>query len=174
MSNTPYDPEDIAALLRKWEDDPHAFDLPQWPSAWDVGTLDDRVEALMHLGLGIQKAVLKFVHRWMTIRASAPAMSTQLAVLLSLIQKILIRLSFGLIDLGNNLVCFSQTAIPTFPFNRNIRQVPTGSNVNSFQCRRLPRLFVSATLRHSAFAALHLNHLDFPQMSEKPKLTQRL
>ena len=59
-----YDHEEIARTLREFEENPHEFGLPQPPAMWLLSDMEGKVEGIMHLSMGIQKAVFKFVHRW--------------------------------------------------------------------------------------------------------------
>jgi hypothetical protein len=56
----------VAEIIRDQNENPTKFTLPPSPAAWSIGTLDQRVEAVMHLGMNVTKAIAKFVYRWAT------------------------------------------------------------------------------------------------------------
>jgi hypothetical protein len=46
--------------------DPDSYALPLPPAMWSLGDIEDKTEGIMHLSMGIQKAVFKFVILWAT------------------------------------------------------------------------------------------------------------
>jgi hypothetical protein len=46
--------------------DPDSYVLPLPPAMWSLGDIDDKTEGIMHLSMGIQKAVFKFIILWAT------------------------------------------------------------------------------------------------------------
>jgi hypothetical protein len=47
-------------------DFPHLYRLPEPPAMWQLGETEDKTEGIMHLSMGTQKAIFKFIHRCMT------------------------------------------------------------------------------------------------------------
>lgn len=52
---------DIKKLAKEF---PHLYKLPQVPSVWKLGRIDQHIEALMHTSKGIQKATFQLIHAW--------------------------------------------------------------------------------------------------------------
>jgi hypothetical protein len=45
---------------------PDSYVLPLPPVMWSLGDIEDKTEGIMHLSMGIQKAVFKFIIIWAT------------------------------------------------------------------------------------------------------------
>jgi hypothetical protein len=57
--------DDVVAYVRKdYFGHPQLNQLPPPLSAWSIGTMDQRVETIMHLAMNTQKAVFKLVLQW--------------------------------------------------------------------------------------------------------------
>jgi hypothetical protein len=61
---------------------PHLYSLPAPPSAWNIGTLGQRVETIMHLAMNTQKAVFKLVLHWASSLDQGPTLKRKLQPLL--------------------------------------------------------------------------------------------
>jgi len=87
-----YDDEELASVPINHQKHPHLYIVPGPPSAWHIGTMNQRVGTIMHLAMNTQKAVLKLVLHWASSNKFGPALYKQLG---SLIQHFLtLRLLF--------------------------------------------------------------------------------
>jgi hypothetical protein len=59
-----YTEDQIAQFEMDREQDPDSYNLPLPPAMWSLGDIDDKIEGIMHLSMGIQKAVFKFIILW--------------------------------------------------------------------------------------------------------------
>jgi hypothetical protein len=66
LNNRPgnYDSDVVAFVKKDYFGHPQLYQLPLPPSAWSIGTMDQRVETIMHLTMNTQKAVFKLVLQW--------------------------------------------------------------------------------------------------------------
>jgi hypothetical protein len=66
LNNRPgnYDSDVVAYVKKDYFGHPQLYQLPSPPSAWSIGTMDQRVETIMHLAMNTQKAVFKLVLQW--------------------------------------------------------------------------------------------------------------
>jgi hypothetical protein len=83
-----YEPEEIARTISQACARPEEFELPKPPAMWQLGETESKVEGIMHLSMGIQKAVFKFVHFWATKHQNGKVLQRRLAVLLVSVQKL--------------------------------------------------------------------------------------
>jgi hypothetical protein len=67
---------------------PDEFELPNPPAMRQVGDTKAKVEVIIHLSMGIQKAFFEFVHFWATKHQKGKVLQQRLAVLLASIQKL--------------------------------------------------------------------------------------
>jgi hypothetical protein len=66
---------------------PHMYKVPPSPAAWNIGTLDQRPETIMHLAMNTQKAVLKLILHWASGFGRGTALIKRLTPLVSLVQR---------------------------------------------------------------------------------------
>ncbi len=66
--------------------DPTSYHLPLAPAMWSLGDIDDKPEGIMHLSMGIQKAVFKFIILWATEHSLGATLQRRLAENLRSIQ----------------------------------------------------------------------------------------
>jgi hypothetical protein len=59
-----YKPDDIVSTMAEQLESPELYTPPLPPAMWSLGDTDDKVEGIMHLYMGVQKAVFKFIIRW--------------------------------------------------------------------------------------------------------------
>ena len=59
-----YPPADIDITTADAAVNPASYALPPPPALWKIGAMDNKTEGIMHLSMGIQKSVFKFVIRW--------------------------------------------------------------------------------------------------------------
>jgi hypothetical protein len=59
-----YDKDVVAYVNQDRISHPKLYQLPLPPSAWSIGTINQRVETIMHLAMNTQKAVFKLVLQW--------------------------------------------------------------------------------------------------------------
>ena len=68
------------------ERNPESYTLPRPPAMWSLGDTEDKTEGIMHLSMGIQKAVFKFVIQWATENRNGAQLQRRLADNLSAVQ----------------------------------------------------------------------------------------
>jgi hypothetical protein len=56
-----YTHEQIASTIKDSLEPPKSYDLPLPPAMWLLADTEDKTEGIMHLSMGIQKAVFKFI-----------------------------------------------------------------------------------------------------------------
>jgi hypothetical protein len=63
LNNMPgdYDSDVVAHVKKDYFGHTQLYQLPSPPSAWNIGTMEQRVETIMHLAMNTQKAVFKLV-----------------------------------------------------------------------------------------------------------------
>jgi hypothetical protein len=83
-----YELYEIEATLADAEASPELYFLPLPPAMWSLGDTDDKVEGIMHLSMGVQKAVFKFIIRWASRSKNGAALQRRLETLLSSVQKL--------------------------------------------------------------------------------------
>jgi hypothetical protein len=83
-----YEQEEIARTITQAGARPEEFELPKPPAMWQLGETESKVEGIMHLSMGIQKAVFKFVHFWATKHQNGKVLQRRLSVLLASVQKL--------------------------------------------------------------------------------------
>jgi hypothetical protein len=81
-----YTAADKADLLRDSLENPSQYKLPQPPAMWLLGEIEDKPEGIMHLSMGIQKAVFKFIIRWANGNRNGAALQRRLASSLAAVQ----------------------------------------------------------------------------------------
>jgi hypothetical protein len=88
MTNHPgrFTADQIAQFQTDMGADPHGYALPLPPAMWSLGDIDDKTEGIMHLSMGIQKAVFKFIILWATSHNRGAALQRRLADVLRAIQ----------------------------------------------------------------------------------------
>ena len=58
------------------------YELPAVPAAWGIGTMNQRVEAIMHLAMNTEKAVFMLVLKWATLSANGITLRRHLTPLI--------------------------------------------------------------------------------------------
>jgi hypothetical protein len=88
VTNNPeeYTQYEIATTIREANENPGSFELPQPPAMWLIGDTDDKTEGIMHLSMGTQKAVFKFIISWATENKNGSALQRRLAQNLGAVQ----------------------------------------------------------------------------------------
>jgi hypothetical protein len=81
-----YDTEMTAFVKADKLEHPSLYLLPAPPSAWSIGTIDQRVETIMHLAMNTQKAVLKLVLHWASGSDNGSALRKRLLPLVTSVQ----------------------------------------------------------------------------------------
>ena len=81
-----------ADQIAQFEDDkaldPESYELPPPPAMWSIGDIEDKTEGVMHLSMGIQKAVFKFIILWATGHNLGASLQRRLAENLGAIQNL--------------------------------------------------------------------------------------
>ncbi len=81
-----YTHEQIASTIKDSLESPKSYDLPLPPAMWLLADTDANTEGIMHLSMGIQKAVFKFIIRWATDNRNGSTLQRRLAVNLAAVQ----------------------------------------------------------------------------------------
>ena len=81
-----YSQVDIDATMAIYATNPAGYDLPAPPPLWLLGEMEDKTEGIMHLSMGIQKAVFKFIIRWAVVHRLGTALQKRLETHLQAIQ----------------------------------------------------------------------------------------
>jgi hypothetical protein len=94
MTNAPheFDNQAVQYTLLDANCDPGSYLLPVAPPMWSIGSIYQRVETVMHLSMGVQKAVAKLCIQWAKRYGQGIALTKRLSSMLKSIQ--LLRLSF--------------------------------------------------------------------------------
>jgi hypothetical protein len=67
---------------------PEMYALPTHPAAWNIGTLAEQVETLMHLAMNTQKAVFKLLLHWSSDIERGPLLKKRLQPLIQSVQSL--------------------------------------------------------------------------------------
>jgi hypothetical protein len=88
MSNNreEYSLEEIENTILDAQLHPESYELPLPPAMWSLGDTKDKTEGIMHLSMGIQKAIFKFVIRWSTENKNGSKLQRRLADSLGAVQ----------------------------------------------------------------------------------------
>jgi hypothetical protein len=81
-----YTHDEIASVIRDSVEHPSRYELPLPPAMWQLGEVQDKTEGVMHLSMGVQKAVFKFVIRWANGNRKGAALQRRLAASLGAVQ----------------------------------------------------------------------------------------
>jgi hypothetical protein len=88
-----YTHEEITTTIQDALKNPIAYKLPEPPALWQLTDTEDKVEGAMHLSMGVQKAVFKFVHKWASKHKKGSALQRRMAAQLKAVQEL--KLSFA-------------------------------------------------------------------------------
>jgi hypothetical protein len=80
--------EQTAITLKDYNVFPQKYELPVPPAMWQLGYTEDKTEGIMHLSMGIQKAVFKFVIQWATENWLGSTLQRRLGVNLAAVQEL--------------------------------------------------------------------------------------
>jgi hypothetical protein len=72
----------LAEICADRAEHPQMYELPAVPAAWGIGTMNQRVEAIMHLAMNTEKAVFKLVLKWATLSANGITLRRHLTPLI--------------------------------------------------------------------------------------------
>jgi hypothetical protein len=72
------DPNLRTDLESRLESNPADYEKPKHPPMWSLVELEQLPEAVMHLAMGVVKAVAKFVHQWAAARNKSPYLAERL------------------------------------------------------------------------------------------------
>jgi hypothetical protein len=61
-----YTEEEVGEVEQEALENPTSYEKPQPPAMWLLSEMEEKPEGIMHLSMGIQKAVYKFTIRWAT------------------------------------------------------------------------------------------------------------
>ena len=83
-----YTEEEIADTATNRERNPDSYKLPGPPAMWSIGATEVKVEGIMHLSMGIQKKIFKFIIRWASGHNLGSALQRRLAAALRAVQQL--------------------------------------------------------------------------------------
>jgi hypothetical protein len=72
----------LAEICPDHAEHPHMYKLPAVPAAWVIGTMNQRMEAIMHLAMNTEKVFLKLVLKWATLSANGSTLRRHLKPLI--------------------------------------------------------------------------------------------
>jgi hypothetical protein len=81
-----YTHEEIAETIVDANKNPEKYLLPLPPAMWSLGDTEAKTEGIMHLSMGIQKAVFKFIIRWATGNRKGAELQKRMAENLAAVQ----------------------------------------------------------------------------------------
>ena len=67
---------------------PDIYKLPSHPTGWHIGTINQRVETIMHLAMNTQKAVFKLLLQWAASLDLGPTLRKHLSPLVEVVQNL--------------------------------------------------------------------------------------
>jgi hypothetical protein len=94
LNNRPgdYDSNVVAYVNKDYFEHPQLYQLPLPRSAWSIGTMDQRVETIMHWAMNTQKAVFKLVLQWASLMEKGKELKNRIQPLIESVQEL--RLSY--------------------------------------------------------------------------------
>ena len=81
-----YTHEEVANTILDYAENPQKYALPTPPAMWQLGEVEDKTEGIMHLSMGIQKSVFKFIIRWAAGNKKGASLQRRLAESLGAVQ----------------------------------------------------------------------------------------
>jgi hypothetical protein len=81
-----YTHEQIASTIKDSLESTRSYDLPLPPAMWLLADTEDKTEGIMHLSMGIQKAVFKFIICWAKDNRNEGTLQHRLLVNLAAVQ----------------------------------------------------------------------------------------
>jgi hypothetical protein len=88
MIDTPeeYPAGEIADTTADAIANPETYAVPRPPAMWNIGEIEFKTEGIMHLSMGIQKAVFKFIIRWAVLHRLGTTLQKRLECQLQAVQ----------------------------------------------------------------------------------------
>jgi hypothetical protein len=74
-----YTADEVAEVQQDALDNPSNYDMPKPPAMWFLSDTEEKPEGIMHLSMGIQKAIFKFIIRWAAENKKGAALQRRLA-----------------------------------------------------------------------------------------------
>jgi hypothetical protein len=81
-----YPQDEVAKTILDAQQNPDSYSLPLPPAMWLLVDTEDKTEGIMHLSMGIQKAIFKFIIRWATENKNGSKLQRRLADNLGAVQ----------------------------------------------------------------------------------------
>jgi hypothetical protein len=81
-----YTDHEVALMRQDTTNNPSRYELPKPPAMWQLARTEEKTEGAMHLSMGIQKTVFKFIIRWASENKKGSALQRRLALNLSALQ----------------------------------------------------------------------------------------
>ena len=85
---TDYEEEEVESTIAEAAAFPDLYTLPSPPAMWSLGDTDDKVEGIMHLSMGVQKAVFKFIIHWASKSQNGANLQRRLETLIASVQEL--------------------------------------------------------------------------------------
>lgn len=83
-----YSHNEVADSIRDLHDNPKSYDLPDPPAMWSLSETEEKPEGIMHLSMGVQKAIIKFIIRWASENKQGTALQKRLSQGLTSVQEL--------------------------------------------------------------------------------------
>jgi hypothetical protein len=83
-----YTADEIAEVQQDALDNPLNYEKPKHPAMWSLSATEEKPEGVMHLSMGIQKTVFKFIIRWAAKNTRGAPLQRRLADGLCALQKL--------------------------------------------------------------------------------------
>jgi hypothetical protein len=83
-----YDSDVVTYVKKDYFGHPQLYQLPSNPSAWSFGTMDQRVETIMHLAMNTQKAVFKLVLQWASSMEKGKELKNRIQPMIESVQEL--------------------------------------------------------------------------------------
>ncbi len=81
-----YSHEEVASSIQDALENPNEYSLPKPPAIWKIGEIEDKTEGIMHLSMGVQKAIFKFIIKWASQHKKGSTLQRRLAKSLRAVQ----------------------------------------------------------------------------------------
>jgi hypothetical protein len=90
LNNRPgnYDLDVVAYVKKDYFGHPQLYQLPSPPSAWSIGTMNQRVETIMHLAMNTQKAAFKLVLQWASSMEKGKELKNRIKPMIESVQEL--------------------------------------------------------------------------------------
>jgi hypothetical protein len=81
-----YSDDEVASSIQGALENPDDYSLPKPPAMWKIREVEDKTEGIMHLSMGVQKAIFKFIIKWASQHKKGSTLQRRLAKNLRAVQ----------------------------------------------------------------------------------------